>query len=107
MKAQSSQPVLKKSVLLCLAFVLGTILLTGAKEVTLELRHRPAQRELAISRIKQWSQTLLQEVPRNQDCEFRNELTPDQVLFLIKSCTLSPAGHSEKMATNDVEVAAK
>ena len=68
----------------CLLAALGALLLTGAREVTLELRHHDARLEQVQTQVAEWSRQLAASpLPAAG-----RELTGQQALFLVRTCSL-------------------
>jgi hypothetical protein len=68
----------------CLLAVLGALLLTGAREVTLELRRHDARLEQVQLELATWSRHLA----GNPLPAAERELTGRQALFLVRTCSL-------------------
>ena len=75
-------------ILLALGLVCGGILLSGAKAVTDDLRHRPQHLQEVDATLQAWSRTLTQgtETPGRFSPV---PLSKSQALLLVRSCSLT------------------
>jgi hypothetical protein len=68
----------------CLLAAVGALLLTGAREVTLELRHHEARLEQVQTQVLEWSRQLA----GNPLPTAARDLSGQQALFLVRTCSL-------------------
>lgn len=74
----------KRRFSVCLLAALGVLLLTGAREVTLELRHHSARLEQVQTQLTEWSHHLAS----NSLATTGHSLSSEQALFLVRTCSL-------------------
>jgi hypothetical protein len=68
----------------CLLAALGVLLLTGAREVSLELRHHDARLALVQTQLSEWSHHLAGDSLAAR----AGDLSSQQALFLVRTCSL-------------------
>lgn len=83
--------------LLALGLLCGTILLSGAKAVTDDLRHRPEHLQQVDAILQAWSRTLTQGTAVRQQ-NTSTPVTSAHALLLVKSCSLSHQGRDRNPA---------
>ena len=76
----------RRRFLFCLALSVAGLLLTGAKEITRELRQRPAHLQTVQERMANWAHTLAWESPDAQHDEWSN-LVAESPEVLIRVCS--------------------
>jgi len=70
-------------IFLALALLCGGILLSGAKAVTDDLRHRPEHLQQVDTALQDWSRLLTQGTVFHG-----SDLTPADALLIVKSCSV-------------------
>jgi len=80
----------KRPILPCLAFALGAVVVIGAKNVTLELKSRPEQRELVAANLREWGRMLTVEVAEGSGEKWEQLVAADPG-FVIRACTSEAA----------------
>lgn len=84
----------------CLALAMLAMLLTGAKEVTNGLMHRPARCEQAAASLLMLGRQIAQEMPGNAVAD---RLSPRHAMSLIRACSRQEdLGHEQQPAPIDV-----
>jgi len=83
--------------LLALGLLCGTILLSGAKAVTDDLRHRPEHLQQVDETLQAWSRTLTQGTVVKQQGASAPAASA-RALLLVKSCSLSHQGRNRNPA---------